>query len=704
VTTGPGRRTGLLAALLGATAALAFALHAPAAGAPPLRDEAERIAALVSGSPARALGFQEHPDRSSPASNLARYALVSAGGSAAWIRTAAAALHGITAAGLLVALGTLLGRRSGAAGPPSLAAAAAGAVIFAVHPIASEAVLSYSGFSLVLATCLSVLALAWAASEDASGGPRRPLAGAALYLGALLSDASTWPVGIVLAALSRRRSGDGAGPARSWARSLAPYGAALGLFYLSWAIRLWPTVSFLEVSRTWGILEGMASQSAAFVTEIRLFLMPWGLSVDHGDFVYDGSWNLHAAAGAATLVLVLAAAGIALRRGGTGALAVGTFGAAHLHALLFPPGEPVQERRLYTAAAAAALLCGAAASRLQRVAGPRAAAAAAMVLAAPLLVVARDRVRTWHDPIALWEQAAAAAPRSPVPYVVLGGLHGAAGDLDASLRALESALARAPRSASILQAIAEVYLHKEDADRAAEEAREAIGADPSFFPAYLTAGVAAMMRNDPRRAFLMFNEALRLRPQDPSALYNMGVLLYDQQRYTTATSFLEQAARARPRDPDVLFRLGMSRLRSGDYAGAAEALRGCLAEAPGRLDARTNLATVLTQTGHHEEARLALLAVLEADPGNAKALNGLAVLATARERWEEAAPLVEQAIEADPADARLVYNLAGIYERLGRTDRAARLYEEFLDRWTGALDVAEDARARLARLRAGPPR
>jgi tetratricopeptide (TPR) repeat protein len=270
---------------------------------------------------------------------------------------------------------------------------------------------------------------------------------------------------------------------------------------------------------------------------------------------------------------------------------------------------------------------------------------------------------------------------------------------------LEAALARAPRSAAIQAGIAEAYFQKGDHARAAREAEAAMELDASHFASYITAGNAYMILRRTREAFLAFNAALTLRPSDPSALYNMGVLLYDQNRFAKAAELLQQAAAQRPGDAELLFRLGMSRLQAGDMSGAAEALRACLAESPGRSDAQINLASVQTQLGHHEEARLLLEGVLGREPGHPRALQGMGVLSTAVQDWPAARGYYERAIAEEPAgDPRVLYNLAGVYEKLGDRSRAAETYREFLVRWSGGLEVSEDARARLAILEAGAAR
>ena len=86
------------------------------------------------------------------------------------------------------------------------------------------------------------------------------------------------------------------------------------------------------------------------------------------------------------------------------------------------------------------------------------------------------------------------------------------------------------------------------------------------------------------------------------------------------------------------------------------------------------------------------------EPDNAQAINGLAVLASAADDWAHAVELFELAVVAGPDDLKILYNLAGAYEMNGDFRKASESYESFIEQWRGALEVSEDARARLSLL------
>jgi tetratricopeptide (TPR) repeat protein len=679
-------------------AALGALIYMSAAWSPPLRDDRQDLDLLVAATPAEALAQRSHPDATHPLANVVRYALIRVTGRMNSIRVASALLHGLTAAMLFMLVQGLLtrGRRPEAV---SLVAPAACGLIFAVHPICSEAILSHRAFPTILGTALAVGSLLQAIPGRGAGTRQSPFLSVSLYLAALLCEASLWPAALAAAALARiPEAPDLDAPGKSFPRRLAPYTVALGLYYLSWTARSWPGLEFLPTMRSWSFLGGLASQSAAFVTELKLLLVPVGLSLDHAASTYVGTWNLQALIGG-VLLLVLFLSALLMRNLATiSSLAIVWFASLHIHLLVAPPMDPISERRLYAQMVAIALAVAAGALRAERGLGARAVFAGAAVVSIPLLLVTVDRVRLWEDPVAIWESAARRNSASPMAHLALAHHHLSSDDPDAALRSFEVALARSPRNASIQNSIAEIYFLKGDYQRAAQEADKAMELDPAFLPAYITAGNSFMARNQPRDAFLAFNAALLIDEDNPSALFNMGVLFHQQKRYAKATELLERALEHRPGDPDILFRLGMSRLNSNDITGAIEALKGCLAAGEVRPDAQVTLATLLTQMDEHDEARRLLEEVLESDPGHAQALNGLAVLASTLDDWEKARDLFSRAIEADPSDVRILYNLAGAHEQLGDLDDAERAYRTFIDQWKGPLDMSEDARIRLERL------
>jgi tetratricopeptide (TPR) repeat protein len=687
----------LLPILIGGLVILGVGLYLPAAGYDPLQNDDRALQVLGAKSPAAALAHQDHPDESRPLANLVRYTMMQILGSPDSIRIVSALIHGLSVA-LVFYLILLLTRRSDSQGGLSVVAPMAGALIFAVHPIASQALLSQSAFPLVLGVFLALGAMCLAAMPAENSLAQGGFLPAAVFLAALLCDASLWPLALVAAGLQARNMAGGESRKGSFGKALLPYGVSLVLFYLTWSARLWPGFQFGPQHTPWSPLNGAASQSAAFLTELKLLLVPVGLSLDHASVAYIGRWNTPAVLGSLLVAGSIAAAFFFGRRGSLLGAAAGWFGFLHLHLLIFPPADPISESRLYAPLVAVALLSGALVRMLERKTATMVAVTVAALVAAPLAFLTAERTRLWSEPIELWQSASVVNPDSPLSYISMAHLHLSEGNEEDALKSFELALSRSPRSAEIQNSIAELYLSRGDAQQALQEAGKAMEMDSSYLPAYLTAGNSLMVSNQHQDAFLAFNSALLIDPNEPSALYNMGGLLYLEKRFAKAAGLLEQAAEERPGDPDILFRLGMSRLNAGDPHAAIDSLEQVLQIDPMRLDARLSLGTMYTQLGRHDEARGLLRSVLNLEPENAQAMNGLAVLASAADDWESAVELFEEAVIAAPDDLKILYNLAGAYEMTGEFRKASESYESFIEKWRGALEVSEDARARLTLL------
>src|SRR5882724_3183802 len=267
-----------LAPLLGvALIVLGAALYLPAAGAPPLMDEGERLAGLSVGTPGDAVVHRDAPDEFRPTANLATHALLAMDGEGASIRIAAALVHGLSALILFLLVRRVMGEGAESGTPATLFAPAAAAVLFAVHPLGSEAILAHAAFPIVLATSLALASLLLAARAGDEDGDGRLFASASFYLAALLADAAIWPAGLLAASLARGPApAAGARPPAAWRRHL-PYALTLGLFYSGWVARTWPSLSPFPLHRPWSPGAGIASQAAAFILELKLLVFPVGL-------------------------------------------------------------------------------------------------------------------------------------------------------------------------------------------------------------------------------------------------------------------------------------------------------------------------------------------------------------------------------------------------------------------------------------------
>ena len=354
-----------------------------------------------------------------------------AGGSAAGFHAANVAIHLAN-----VALAWLVGRRLMSRHQPDPAraaiAAAAGAAVFALHPIQTEAVTYVSGRSASLAGTFALASsLAWL--DGRARGSRVLLLGAApaAFAAAILVKESALvlpAVLLVLAATDPRPS------PRSLLRDLAPMA---GVALLATAVALAsPTYRWLaETSASIrGVGANLITQARGIAFLAGQIARPDRLSADPA-LPASSHWTPGTALAAAAIAALLASAALSIRRRPAFALGVLWFflWLAPTNSLV-PRLDVANDRQVYLAILGPAWLAGLALARARRTA----AAAVAVAIVALLLgagTVARNRV--YRTEVAFWEDAVAKAQASARAQNNLGyayALSGRTADAEAAFR------------------------------------------------------------------------------------------------------------------------------------------------------------------------------------------------------------------------------------------------------------------------------
>jgi len=183
---------------------------------------------------------------------------------------------------------------------------AAGAVLFAVHPLATEAVIAHASFPAILAVTFAVGALL--AARGGTGGSFPAVRGAGPLFRALLCEC------LALADRPRRRGARGArgrGGGRITSPLLAPrcrpFAVALLLYYACWVARAWPN---LLSSRRTGRGRSRRDRLPGGCAPDGGSAPPGPVDPERGSRrpAFLGSWNFRAVGGAATLAVLLVAA------------------------------------------------------------------------------------------------------------------------------------------------------------------------------------------------------------------------------------------------------------------------------------------------------------------------------------------------------------------------------------------------------------
>lgn len=455
--------------------------------------------------------------------------------------------------------------------------AAAGALLFGIHPVQVEPVAWVTGLKDVLGGLLSLAALsAYLTHAQAEEGHWSSyLLATASFVLAMLAKPSAVTVPLlawVLDALVVKRS------VRASALSLLPWVlAAVPVLLLTRASQ--PVGSFAPASAPWS-RPFIAGDALAFY--LGKLLLPFGLGVDYGRTparVLSHGW-----AYAAWLVPAACAVGIWLGRvrrpwlAAAGALLV----AAVLPVLgLVPFGFQVQstvgDRYLYVAMLGPALALAGLLSVLNNRTAQVACGAWLLVLAG----LSGAQARYWNNDVALFSQALAVNPRSWMAHNNLG-------------------LA---------------LLARRQPERAAAEFRESLRWKPDYIQARNDLAIALAAQGKPREAIEELTKALAARPDHAPAHNNLGNILASQGRLPEALDHYREALRLDPDYTDAKGNLDRTTTRLAGEAQAAERMAALLRTQPDNAELRVSLGMLLTHVGRTAEARREFETALRLKPG-----------------------------------------------------------------------------------------
>jgi len=324
------------------------------------------------------------------------------------------------------------------------------------------------------------------------------------------------------------------------------------------------------LERSWGAL-GVLGRT------LKLMVWPWPLSLDYSyaQITHAGTETaLYAVAG---LAVLLGWGWVSWRWRGEApwvGLGLALFLAGWLPAanLLVPIGTAMAERAMYLPSAGFLLAAVPAAARWLFSLGEGGWRAPAGALAAAALTfggLTWMRNRDWSDPLRLWERAAQVSPRSA-----------------RALRNQGQYLVRKSRFAEAIPVL-----------------REAVRIYPLYDPAWIDLGIAQMQSRREKEGEASLKEALRLNPDAPEAHLALGALYLGTGRLEESQRHLERAVALAPRFAESRFNLGTLYLRQGQRKLAIDHFKAALALEPGRGDAHHNLAVALYLEGDETEAR-----------------------------------------------------------------------------------------------------
>jgi protein O-mannosyl-transferase len=231
---------------------------------------------------------------------------------------------------------------------------------------------------------------------------------------------------------------------------------------------------------------------------------------------------------------------------------------------IFPIADVVAEHRIYISGLGFAILVAWALTRLPR---KRYWALACIVVTFGYTTLVRESV--WAGSLSLWKDAEAKSPELARTHLNLGMAYQTEGDNDLSMIEYEHALRMNPRLALAYINIAGIYFSRNDFENSEKALKKAMDMAPTLLAPYLNLAQIAMKRNQPQEALEILNRAQKMQAASVSYLYQITLGDANAQlgRYAEAVAAYREAVRLRP-DLNSVAEIIKSRLDQINKAGA----------------------------------------------------------------------------------------------------------------------------------------
>jgi tetratricopeptide (TPR) repeat protein len=312
-------------------------------------------------------------------------------------------------------------------------------------------------------------------------------------------------------------------------------------------------------------------------------------------FDYAMVMNIQHAAGAIpyALILVLLAAGVvvALKRWP----AIGFIG-AWFYVILAPTStvvpiayQPMAESRMYLPLAAIVVL---AVMAIYALAGRRTVAVATM-LAVGLGVLTWRRNEDYRSALAIWGDTVAKWPENPRAHNNFGDTLSQIGNVTEAIRQYEQAVRLKPDYAEAQNNLGATLGHTGRMAESIEHLEQALRIDPNYAEARSNFANALRQSGRVPEAIEQYEQALKIDPNMAGTHYNLAATLEQTGRLPDAIGHYEQALRIDPEMVGADFTLGLALMRVGRFQDALRHFDQALRIKPDLVEAQNGLAWLL---------------------------------------------------------------------------------------------------------------
>lgn len=179
-------------------------------------------------------------------------------------------------------------------------------------------------------------------------------------------------------------------------------------------------------------------------------------------------------------------------------------------------------------------------------------------LAVGLLAGTAQGNRIWHDSVALWERAETNRPQSWDVHYNVGLALLEHGRYAESERELQEAARLAPADAAVMNNLGLAQMNLTETDRAIQSFERAIQLDPKLAEAYNNLGTLQFRMNNFLAAEKTLRMALAVDPRSKEALYNLARLHMARGDMQAAVDTWDRLLRINPGDAEARWQFGLT--------------------------------------------------------------------------------------------------------------------------------------------------
>ena len=548
-------------------------------------------------------------------------------------------------------------------------AAAAGALLFAVHPVQVEAVAWVTGVKDVLSGLFSLLAL-WQylsyAEAERTGRPRRLVAyglAGLFFLAALLSKPGAVGIPLVAATLGyffmQRTPWQLAWELSPWVMLALPVAVGTSLFQ--------PDAQYTFVPAFW---ERFLIAGDALSFYLGKLVLPLTLAPDYGrtpqyvlaqGLVYGTGLFPYLLGGllfwkyrkpwamAAAIIFVL--------------LLLPVLGFTPFH---FQDISTVADRYLYVAILGPALALGWGLAHCQK---GRWAWGVTVLLLVLLGGKSAMQVGYWQNSLIFNSYAVQANPQSATAYINLGVAFRDAKQIEKAIAAYQQAIKIDPRN---LQPYLNLGNRYKDAGRQPEAIsyfKKAVEIDPADAEAYFNLGDIYRESGDNSQAMSYYRLGLGLRPDFAKGYANLGLVYRALNKNEDAIAAYKLAVELKPDFAEVYNNLGLV-YEQANQKEAIGMYQKALSLQPNLGEAANNLGLLYLGLKREREALPLFQQAIASYPDNPLPYNNLGLAYFNLGQFSEATAWFQKAIAVKPSFAPALNNLSRVDLQLGKIDSA----------------------------------